>query len=728
MLDPANSTGRVKAGKFEVDLRSGELWRNGEKIKLQQRPFQILAALLEKPGEVVTREDIQQKVWATETFVDFEHSINTAVKKLREALGDDPENPTYIQTLPRRGYRFVAPVEVTAANGSRVDIGPTLPAVKPDGGSDQQKRKWWLAGVGAGVLATLFAAVTLDVFRSHAGPPKLPSPHAWVQVTHFADGATSPAFSRDGRMMAFIRGPETFISRGQIYVKILPDGVPAQLTHDDTLKMAPAFSPDGSRIAFTVTHSAFGWSTWVVPVLGGEPRELLPNAAALTWIDAQHVMFSEVKTGTHMGIVSATESRSAERDLYLPVSVSGMAHRSWVSPDGKWMLVSEMDVMGWRPCRVIPSDGNTTGQTVGPKMGRCTYAGWSPDGKTMYFSADAGDGYHIWRQSFPMGVPEQLSFGPTEEEGVAISPDGRALVTSAGIRESTVWLHDKSGDRPLSGEGFATVPGLGFGSTVAHSAFSADGSKLFYLLRKSGARSYQSGELWMYNLPSGRTELVLPGVSMSEFDIESNLNRVAFTSFDAEGNSHAWIAPLDRSKPPEMIVPSIARQPCFGPGGDVYVLVHEMDREFVYRVVLNQSVARKMSSKPYTDFSGISPSGNLWMLNYDVSPEVTAPGGTPVPVCHWCSGAWGQGGKYLYLRFRDPGEMGGGVAVAIALSGGKQLPELPPDGYNSVQEVKEAAAKIDMSGKTIFAPGPDPSVYAYVKATVQRNLFSITLE
>ena len=116
------------------------------------------------------------------------------------------------------------------------------------------------------------------------------------------------------------------------------------------------------------------------------------------------------------------------------------------------------------------------------------------------------------------------------------------------------------------------------------------------------------------------------------------------------------------------------------------------------------------------------------MLNYDTAPELTLRGGTPVPICQSCGGTWGAGGKYLYLRFRDSGEMGGGVTVAIALSDGKQLPELPSHVYDSVEQVKGAVAKIDMSGKTIFAPGPNPSVYAYAKATVQRNLFSIPLE
>ena len=114
MAASAGSSAHVSFGDFEVDLRAGELRHNGDKIKLGERPLQVLAALLEHPGEVVTREELQQKLWTTDTFVDFEHSINTAVLRLREALGDHAENPRYIETLPRHGYRFIWPVDVGA--------------------------------------------------------------------------------------------------------------------------------------------------------------------------------------------------------------------------------------------------------------------------------------------------------------------------------------------------------------------------------------------------------------------------------------------------------------------------------------------------------------------------------------------------------------------------------------------------------------------------------------
>ncbi len=111
MAESAPAHRIVRFGVFAVDLRAGELHRQGLKIKLQEKPFQVLALLLEHPGGVVTREELQQRLWPGDTFVDFDHSLNIAVAKLREALGDSADIPRYVETLPRRGYRFIAPVE-----------------------------------------------------------------------------------------------------------------------------------------------------------------------------------------------------------------------------------------------------------------------------------------------------------------------------------------------------------------------------------------------------------------------------------------------------------------------------------------------------------------------------------------------------------------------------------------------------------------------------------------
>src|SRR5215475_1457368 len=105
-------------GVFELDLRAGELRRGGVKVKIQEQPFQVLALLLETPGEVVTRDDLRNRLWPADTFVDFDHSLNAAIKRLRDALGDSAENPTFVETVARRGYRFLAPVSTTLASGN----------------------------------------------------------------------------------------------------------------------------------------------------------------------------------------------------------------------------------------------------------------------------------------------------------------------------------------------------------------------------------------------------------------------------------------------------------------------------------------------------------------------------------------------------------------------------------------------------------------------------------
>src|SRR5262250_2584313 len=114
-IAPNNSGLILRFGTFEADLRTRELRKGGVRIKLHGQPFEVLALLLERPGSVVPREELRKRLWPTDTFVDFDHGVNTAINRLREALGDSAENPRFVETIPRRGYRFIAPVEPTAA-------------------------------------------------------------------------------------------------------------------------------------------------------------------------------------------------------------------------------------------------------------------------------------------------------------------------------------------------------------------------------------------------------------------------------------------------------------------------------------------------------------------------------------------------------------------------------------------------------------------------------------
>lgn len=145
-----------------------------------------------------------------------------------------------------------------------------------------------------------------------------------------------------------------------------------------------------------------------------------------------------------------------ERQVFSPQDKTGMAHFTYRSPDGKWVLIPKMQSTGgWTPCHLVPFRGGVA-KFVGPQKESCNSAAWSPDGKWMYFDSDAGGhGVHVWRQAFPDGEPEQITVGPTEQQGIAIAADGRSFVSAVGNNQRSVWVHDQQGDRQISSEGCA---------------------------------------------------------------------------------------------------------------------------------------------------------------------------------------------------------------------------------------------------------------------------------
>jgi len=570
-------------------------------------------------------------------------------------------------------------------------------------------------GAAVAVIALLLAG--LAVFRSQQKRPSAPS--EWVQLTNFTDSATSPALSADGRMLAFIRGPETFFGRGEIYVKMLPGGEPVQLTHDAVNKMSPVFSPDGLRIAYTVVPN---FDTWVVAVLGGEPRLTLPNASGLTWIDGQHMMFSEIKGGMHMAVVTSTESRSEERDIYVPPRERGMAHRSYLSPDGKWVLLVEMDNSGWLPCRLVPFDGSSPGKPVGPQGAGCTGGAWSSDGKWMFLTSDSGGQFHIWRQRFPDGTPEQITFGPTEEEGIAMEPDGKSLITSVGLQESAVWIHDSNGDRQLSSEGFAWSPSL-----------SPDGTKAYYLVSSPGLTG---GELWVSDLKGGRPEHLLPGFAITGYDISPDGNRIVFAAQGRQGDSRLWIASLDRRFPPRQIPSSTNDDtPLFGPGGFIFFRGAEGKSNFVFRVKQDGSGRQKVTPNPILELFSVSPDDE-WVCAIAPLQSSEVPigawaypvgGGPSVKLCEgYCTGQWDRAGKLFCLTLYDRSH---GVvpvrSLVFHLQAGRNLPPLPDFGINSSIDPGKLPG-MDVIDHEI-APGFTQSTHTFTRKSVHHNLYSIPL-
>ncbi len=683
--------------------------RDGVVVPLTPKAFDLLVVLVRNSGHVLEKKELLDAVWP-DSFVE-EGNLAQHVSILRRTLGERSGEPQYIQTVPRRGYRFITPVREPLGCDAEA-AGEPVPRI-----SKRSARRWVaVCGLSAGLLA--LGAVL--IWREKPVPkPRL----GYTQLTDFTDSVVAPVLSPDGRMLAFIRGTNWFLSLDQIWLKLLPDGEPVPLTHDLRPKFAPAFSPDGSQLAYSVVDPfRAAWDTVSVPVLGGEPHLLMQNAEGLTWVGAHRFLFSELKTGIHMAVVTARDNRSEARDVYVPEHERAMAHFSYASPDHAWVLVIEMDhTVAWQPCRLVPFDGSSRGRVVGPP-GRCTSAGWSPDGKWMYFTVATTHGQHLWRQRFPGGAPEQLTFGPVGEAGVAVAPDGRSIITSVGIEQSAIWIHDARGERPISSFGNASLP-----------RFSANGKRVYFLLRRGTPDS--ESELWGTDPHSGRSERLVNGFPITSFDVSDDGSEVVFAAKPARGKSQIWLASLDRRSRPVRITSGGEETPNFGPEGQILFRASDGKDNYLLRMNRDGSGRARVVPFPIGNVMSVSPD-RLWAAALVPVDDALAPsaelaipvkGGEARRICSgFCVARWAPNGEFLYLTL----EVGAGFhprkTVAMPLPPGKALPELPAEGIRSVSE-----ALAIPGGRVIeqseLAPGLDPSVYAYVKVATHRNLFRIPL-
>jgi serine/threonine protein kinase/Tol biopolymer transport system component len=595
----------------------------------------------------------------------------------------------------------------------------------------RRKFKWLTAAIlviGLGV-----AGVATFLLTRHTTSP-LPTRQSYVPLTDFAAGSVvSPAVSPDGKWIAYIRGDSTFVGPGEVYVQpAARGGEPAQLTNDGRQKMSPAFSPDGSRVAYTEVMDSSLWDTWESPLLSGvsEPktRHLLANAEGLTWIPnttPARVLYSFL-TGEsiHMVVASASEGGLDVHTVYVPSYKSGMAHRSAMSPDGKWVLIVEM-LGGWQPCRVAPSDGSSPGRAVGPSA-PCTDVAWSPKGDYMYFAANAGDGFHIWRQRFPDGRPEQVTSGVTEEQGIAFFPDG-SFATSIGEEQNTVWLHDAHGDRQITQRGFAYQPRL-----------APDGKRLYYMLRSGISRTnWVTAALHTVDLQTGEDQRLFPDFSQIEdYAVSPDGSQIVFTS-GVEGEvSTIWVA---SGGAPHRLPDVRSTRAVFGPDGNVYFIEGGVaGRDQLSRIKPDGTGLVRLVRDPARYLYDVSPDGKwgaVWTTGEDVK-LYSLEGRPPVNVCTFCGtmGAekrgvtppvltWSRSGKYVYLHSAWTSR----ETYVIPLLQGEVLPPLPPEGLHSVDQVSRLRGAQTVTQERAFMTD-NPSVYAFMRNTTHRNIYRVPMK
>ena len=642
-----------------------------------------------------------------------------------------PELPQVVDDIGTRALarvpadRYATAAEFAAALDSATNAPSARRAPLLVGRRARRVRRLmaWFGAAAALVVAALFAARSYQRRARAAGAA--PARLEYSQLTYFPESATSPALSPDGRLLAFIVGESAYLGPGQIWIKQLPNGESVQLTHDSLPKTSPAFSSDGTRITYS-TGSSAGYDTWVVPVIGGQPNLMLTNAQGLTWTGStaaeSRLLFSELGNRS-LELATSPENGAQRRMVYRPPSPS-MAHRSRLSPDGAWALVVEMGWQSWLPCRLVPFSGNAPARVVGPAPAQCTDAAWSPDGRWMYFSANAGNGFHLWRQRFPDGAPEQITFGTTDEEGLAVAPDGKSLVTAVGARQSTIWMHDASGERQITSEGYGMQP-----------AFSPDGRKLYYLLREGGARSWVSGGLWVADLATGDRRRLLPGVLMQTYDVSPDGAHVVFVPANDSASAPLVIAALDERSTPRRIVPDDVNphRVLFAENGDVVFARHDTSASYIYRMSAEGGDADKLA--PGELVESVSSDERwvaAWVLGF-IDRIVASPvgGGQSTVICTECvppsferlpwppAVTWSPDGRFVYLSLF-------GASYAVPLRAGQALPAIPSGGLRSDKDVAALPGAKRIAPQQVF-PGPDPSRWAFVKVTIQRNIYRVML-
>lgn len=543
----------LRFGTFEVIPAAEELRKNGIKIRLTGQPFQILLLLLERPGEIVTRETLRRKLWPENTFVDFNHCLNTAVNKLREALGDSAENPRFVETVPRRGYRFLAPVE---------RIGPPPPATRePPFPVSAPGIKRVAAPIAAAGLAVVIAGA-VAWFRggpaSEISAPLTPSP-----FTGFLGSETTPCFSPDGTTLAFAWNGE---GRGNydIYIQAIDSETPHRVTESPGDDFAPAYSPDGSQIAFyrragdtaaIYVVSTHGWHE--IRVMGmnfGPPSPAsafagVPAAERLSWSPDGEVLAyvdKESPADPFSIYLRMIDARDSLRVTWPPENSPGDSSPA-ISPDGRLLAFIRRTAGLLGDLYVVPLTGGGP-QRLTHDNRKIRGLAWTPDGRHIIFSSNRRGETTLWKIPVAGGDPVRITGAGANAILPTVSPAGNRLAFVRFATDNAIWRFPLGEtwyegriperlDLPVRS---ASTPRL-----------SPDGSRLVFVFNSS-----RGGELWTSN-PDGShaVRLVSFPKQLGSPRWSPDSRQIAFDSM-LEGNWDIYVVGVDGSAPRPLVTDS----------------------------------------------------------------------------------------------------------------------------------------------------------------------------
>jgi Tol biopolymer transport system component/DNA-binding winged helix-turn-helix (wHTH) protein len=474
----------VSFGSFEVDLRAGELHRGGRKVKIQNQPFQILAMLLERPGEVVTRDEMRSRLWPAETFVDFDHGLNSAVRRLRDALGDSAEKPTYVETLGRRGYRFIHPVERNGSDAAEKLDGPPraavviipMPTVTEQGDCDTVvKMKSRTLAMALAAVFVSCAAAGLAYFW--ARPSAVPTASNYQQLTH--DGREKWIVGTDGARLYLGLGLYGSQNIGEISVS---GGEPRIVATPPAANLIPVdLSSNGAEVLAVDGQGApFHGNLWSVHLPDGAPRRLgSVEGHTGSWSpDDKSLVYSN---GSDIFLAKADGSEP--RKLPMTKALTHVNFISW-SPDGEHLrfhaseaptsppVLWEFSIAGGDPRRLIPgwSDG----------LQRECCGKWTADGRYFIFQSRG----QIWALAAKSGLlqgkakPIQLTSSPMFVTCPVPGKDGKKLFVIGQTNRGEMTRY-----QPATGQFSAYLGGI----SAEFADFSKDGQWVAYVVFPTGA-------------------------------------------------------------------------------------------------------------------------------------------------------------------------------------------------------------------------------------------------